>query len=668
MFRRNSLWISSCWLFVSLLTIAGCTGIGVRPAGERTIFDNWMQNLGQNEDISVRTRQTLRQLDLETLYDDDPFKCYLKLISITPNDAPPDQVFALAELSFKFGRETELQQQTYSCQYYYLCAGYSYHYLFGLIKESNAQAVLQTSSQPRLLPFNCFDPRFRLACELYNRSLEKCVRNVQKQGKLDSRQEIKLTTYDGGTFEVKVNHHGFNWKPEEFGPMLFCNDYEVTGLDNKYRGYGLGVPMIGSRISPENRPGDTSQQAGNYFKAVHFPVTAILRFDGGITELAHARMGTLELHNPLTFQAINIAGYSMPMETDLTTPLAYSLEKTDLASLAYKGFIFADEVDRQAGIYMFEPYQKGKIPVLMVHGLLSSPLTWAPLFNDLQADPYLREHYQFWFYLYPTGNPFMNTAAELRQSLKKMREEVDPEKKDLALDELVLVGHSMGGLIGKLMTINGGDDFWNVASNKSLDELQLKTDTREQLTQVFYFNAVQDVKRVIFMGTPHRGSKLSPTFLGKIGKKLVRLPEQMTATVQEIMEKNPQALKQAANETFTSIDLLDPESPALQVLYQRKRPEKVHFHSVVGVIKKNHFFQEFRDVLNWDDAPGDGVVRYDSAHLKDAESELVVQADHMKVHHHPKAVQEVRRILYQHLNSIKDNNPIQQVEYKTPSK
>lgn len=242
------------------------------------------------------------------------------------------------------------------------------------------------------------------------------------------------------------------------------------------------------------------------------------------------------------------------------------------------------------------------------------------------------------------------------------------KKKDLALDELVLVGHSMGGLIGKLMTINGGDDFWNVASNKSLDELQLKTDTREQLTQVFYFNAVQDVKRVIFMGTPHRGSKLSPTFLGKIGKKLVRLPEQMTATVQEIMEKNPQALKQAANESFTSIDLLDPESPALQVLYQRKRPEKVHFHSVVGVIKKNHFFQEFRDVLNWDDAPGDGVVRYDSAHLKDAESELVVQADHMKVHHHPKAVQEVRRILYQHLNSIKDNNPIQQVEYKTPSK
>ena len=167
---------------------------------------------------------------------------------------------------------------------------------------------------------------------------------------------------------MKITHHGFAWKPAEFGPLLFCNDYNVTGLENHYQGYGLGVPMIGSRISPENRPGDTSQ---NYFKAVNFPVTAILRFDGGITELTRARMGTLELHNPLVFQAINVAGYAMPMETDLTIPLAYALERTDLASVAYTGFIRADQVNRQAGIYMFEPYQKGKIPVLMEIGRAS---------------------------------------------------------------------------------------------------------------------------------------------------------------------------------------------------------------------------------------------------------------------------------------------------------
>lgn len=632
--------------------VIGCTGIGVRPADERTLFDTLMFSLNTGNDISPRTRQTLRQLDLEKTYDDNPFKSYLKLIAATPDDAQPDQVFALAELSYRFGRECELQQQTYACQYYYLCAGYAYHYLFGLVKQSNVQAVAQDASQPRLLPFNCFDPRFRLACELYNRSLEKCVRNVQKHAALDSREEIKLPTYDGSMFQVKITHHGFSWKAAEFGPLLFCNDYDVTGLDNHYRGYGLGVPMIGSRISPENRPGDTSRNAGNYFKAVNFPVTAILRFDGGITELTHSRMGTLELHNPLTFQAINVAGYAMPMETDLTTPLAYALEKTDLASLAYTGFIRADQVDRQAGIYMFEPYQKGKIPVLMVHGLLSSPLTWAPLFNDLQADPYLREHYQFWFYLYPTGNPYMNTAGELRNSLSKLRDEVDPDRKDVALDRMVVVGHSMGGLIGRLLTISGGDDFWNTASSEPLDRLKLSDTSRGQLQQCFYFKPVNEVERVIYLATPHKGSKLSPTFLGRLGKKLVRLPDQMTDLLSDVMTHNPNAWRTATSDPLTSVDLLDPSAPALQVLSHRPRPPTVHYHTVAGVIRKTNILQEMRDVFNWDDAPGDGVVRYDSAHLDDAESEIVVQADHMKVHHHPKAVLEVRRILYQHL---KDN-------------
>lgn len=651
--------LTLCIVVSAFILLMGCTGIGVRPADERTIFDNWLISLNPGHDISPRSRQTLRQIDLEHSYDDDPFKCYLKLIAVTPNDASPDQVFALAEMSYRFGRDSELQQQTFACQYYYLCAGYAYHYLFGLMKQSEAQAAMQPASQPKLLPFNCFDPRFRLACELYNRSLEKCVRNLQKHAVLDSRQEIKLPTYDGGIFQVNVTHHGFAWKQDEFGPLLFCNDYDVTGLDNHYQGYGLGVPMIGSRISPENRPGDTSKNAGNYFKAIHFPVTAILRFDGGIKDLVQSRMGTLELHNPLSFQAINVAGFAMPMQTDLTTPLAYSLEKTDLASLAYTGFFRADEVQRQAGIYMFEPYQKGKIPVLMVHGLLSSPLTWAPLFNDLQADPYLREKYQFWFYLYPTGNPYMGTAVDLRLSLQKLRDEVDPSRQDGSLDRMVVVGHSMGGLISKLLTIPGGDDFWNSASSSPLASLKLNDRTRNELEQAFYFKPVTEVERVIFIGTPHRGSQLGSTFLGRLGKKLVRLPDQMSDSLNEVITNNPNVWKLPVSSPPTSVDLLDPASPELLVLSHRTRPDKVHYHSVVGVVSKMNVMQELRDLFNWDDAPGDGVVRYDSAHISDAESELTVNADHMKVHHHPKAVQEVRRILYEHLQMPTKSGVIQ---------
>ncbi|HMO36158.1 MAG TPA: hypothetical protein PKA06_08950, partial [Gemmatales bacterium] len=140
-------------LLVSLLVLTGCTGIGVRPAEERTFFDTWMMSLNTGHELSPRSRQTLRQLDLEGSYNHNPFQCYLKLIEVTDDQAPPDQIFALAELSYRFGRDSELQQQPYSCQYYYLCAGYAYHYLFGLIQESKAQSLQQVENQPKLLPF-----------------------------------------------------------------------------------------------------------------------------------------------------------------------------------------------------------------------------------------------------------------------------------------------------------------------------------------------------------------------------------------------------------------------------------------------------------------------------------------------------------------------------------
>ena len=125
---------------------------------------------------------------------------------------------------------------------------------------------------------------------------------------------------------------------------------------------------------------------------------------------------------------------------------------------------------------MLEPYQPGKIPVVMVHGLLSSPLTWAPAFNELQADPELRKRFQFLVVFYPTGNSYIATAADLRRDLDKFREDIDPQHKDAALDDMVLIGHSMGGLISKLMTVDSGDDFWKPGGQAAVQGPELQPD------------------------------------------------------------------------------------------------------------------------------------------------------------------------------------------------
>src|SRR5262249_29263177 len=174
-------------------------------------------------------------------------------------------------------------------------------------------------------------------------------------------------------------------------------------------------------------------------------------------------------------------------------------------------------------------------------GLWSSPLTWTVMFNDLRADPLLREHFQFWFYRYPTGNPYVETAADLRQALARLRSELDPQHRDRALDRMVLVGHSMGGLVSKLLTQASGDDFWQLVSKQPFDSLKAEPQTREEVQRVFSFDRAPGARRVIFLATPHRGSALSPSPPARLLARLVRLPRRLMAAARDVVRENPDA-------------------------------------------------------------------------------------------------------------------------------
>ncbi|MDO9105813.1 MAG: hypothetical protein Q7U57_12740 [Methylovulum sp.] len=54
-----------------------------------------------------------------------------------------------------------------------------------------------------------------------------------------------------------------------------------------------------------------------------------------------------------------------------------------------------DPRTRLAADTPLEPYLPGKIPVVFVHGTASSPARRADMANDLRADPWIRQHYQF---------------------------------------------------------------------------------------------------------------------------------------------------------------------------------------------------------------------------------------------------------------------------------
>lgn len=612
----------------------GCADITVCRVASADPLDSWKESAVLGDDLSPRTRQTLRRWDLETVYPSDPDQAVLRLHGEALKEAQPELLFALAELSYHRGRQVEKRSCGDALAYYYLGAGYAYHFIFDYLDANSGVPGGGTSE--------IFDPRFRLACDLYNAGLSKCIRAAQKAGRFDARQQLLLPAGDQGGFTLSIVHAGFAWKPEEFGALEFADDFQVTGLANQYHTFGLGVPLIGNRAP---------STAHDYVpKEARFPVTAFFRFEGSLADLSAKRTGRLELYNPLNVQAIEVRGHNVPLETDLTTPLAYSLAKSGLDGLEYKLFLNPDERGAHLGIRMLEPYQPGKIPVLLVHGLLSSPLTWAPALNDLLGDPLLRQRFQFWTYFYPSSQPYIVTAANLRRSLAQLRQDVDPEHRDASFDEMVLVAHSMGGLISKLLTVDSGDDFRALISDKPLDQLKLQPETRDELQQVVYFEHQPQIRRVVFIATPHGGSQISPSLIGQLADKLAGIPGQAARTLHDLTLENPELRKLDA--LPTSIDELAPGSPVLAVLATKRPPAGVHYHSIVGVTAESS--NPIEEWLTGIDAhvPGDGVVPYKSAHLDGAESEVVVPADHTHVHHHPLAVLELRRILLEHYQDI----------------
>jgi pimeloyl-ACP methyl ester carboxylesterase len=576
-----------------------------------------------------RTTQLLRRYDLVSLQDKNPEIALVKLQQEVEADPDPDKICSYAELAYLEGKRLEGHGKPKDALDAY-AASVAHAYWFLL--------------DPRLDRFrNPYDPEFRRACDLYNDSLAGAMRLVIQQNKLRPG-ETQIIQTGKKQFQVQVVLRG-PWHAEDIERLEFVQDYEIEGgLSNQYHTYGLGVPLIAVRASHK----EESPAERYYPPGLCFPVTAFLRVEAQTPQQANADVHrcTLELYDPLFSSDIAVCNRLVPLETDLTTPLAYFLDnpafrEKDLATI---GLFDPNQAQGIKGLYMVEPYDPNRIPVVMVHGLWSSPTTWMEMFNDLRAFPEIRSRFQFWFFLYPTGEPFWVSGARLRDTLAEVRETLDPQIRNPTLDQLVLVGHSMGGLVSTLQTIESGDDFWRLLSDRPIEDLRATPEEKARLAKSFYFHPNSSVRRVVTIGTPHRGSTFANDYTRGLSRRLIKLPEMMLELGTKLSLTNPGFFRDKdLLTTTTSIDSLAPGCPIFPVMLHAPRAEWTRFHNIVGVVPR-------RTILGRVSEAGDGVVSFQSAHLDHAVSEIVVAADHLEIHRHPLAILEVRRILLEHVS------------------
>ncbi|MCA9178371.1 MAG: alpha/beta fold hydrolase [Planctomycetales bacterium] len=611
-----------------LLSIAGgCASSDYLQArsSPRNPLNSQLQLLSRSgPHATQRTSRLLRRYALED-NDGNTDAVLQRLAEEITREPKSEKVYAYAELAYIGGRQA--QEKGDDAQALKLYGGsvmHSFMYLF------DPQFDLER---------NPYDPQFRGACDLYNGALEGALRLVAKQGKLKpgAIQHVKFGDKDAG-LRLVVNGP---WHDDEFERFEFVSDFEIKGLNNRHHSYGLGVPMIAVRRRHVNE----ASYEEHYPPGLSFAVTAFLRLRPGQQGEPH-RMCTIELFDALDTQTANVGDYLVPLETDLSTALAYSLDRPEFREkqqLATTGFLDPNKGKKAQGLYMLEPYDENKIPVLMVHGLWSDPLTWMEMFNDLRSFPELRSRYQFWFYLYPTGQPFWVSATQLRDDLASLQSKLDPSSKNPALGQMVLVGHSMGGLVSRMQVINSEERLRELISEKPLDQVKLSDDEREHIRKVVYFRPNPAVKRVVSIGTPYRGSNFANDYTRWLSRKLITVPKRMVQAQQRLLNldglQNSELLR-----ITTSIDSLAPSSPILKPLRESPAAPWVTTHNIVGVVSENGFIGRFA-------GESDGVVDRTSAHFEQAKTELVVEADHTTIHQNPRAILEVRRILLEHLET-----------------
>ena len=465
--------------------------------------------------------------------------------------------------------------------------------------------------------------------QLYNSAVSACLVYGHQFGRLDFVNGLRVNV-DTQEHVIPINTDGIHWKREQFDcirPAPTC--FENPNFAPTVR-FGLGAPFIGVHYRRHSVAGEDL-----YLEKHPFAITGIIRPSKSAPNDSHGWM--IELNSPVSILTTKVSGHELNLSRNIAAAVDYAMRELEADANPLQAF-FNPQIDTDhEGMLTLQPYQQGKIPLVLVHGLISNPSTWGTVINDIMNQPELMERYQIWAYLYPTGMPFLISAGDLRRDLRNTLCFLDPQYEDPALQHMMLIGHSMGGLLSRLQVVHSGDILWNIFANAPLSAFDAEAHAKQKLASWFFFEPQPFIKSVVFVATPHRGSGMSSRVIGCIGRLLAGQLSETSKEWDAVRRKNKQYLRPGVPRKLpSSVAGLSPRSLGLYGLSQLPFACDVHLHSIIGT--KGCKLSP----------PGDGVVSVKSARVANVDSELFVEGTHTSIKEQPATLNEIRRILYLH--------------------
>jgi pimeloyl-ACP methyl ester carboxylesterase len=622
---RPSIWIIRVVALAALLLAAGCDMVGVRHITPKEYAAQRRSDVLSNQALSDSTIQALNVVALSR--DDCAANFPRCTNTILYSDGLDDErrLSALSELWLAYALQTERntkdpQASDHALDQYLQSARYAYAYLFFTARHPGERAFEMRQSQ---------------VLDFYNYAVQQAVAAFFK----------RLPTLGIGWSNVSIG--GWNVLRPNTDVYMGSSDYipkelipaeglRFRGLRNIYRRDGFGSEFVAVGATP----GDTDDP---WREPNYVPLTAVLEFPGtSLSSVLSTHEVRVYAKNPYVDSAITLDGQSIPLAANFTAPYGVWLARSGFAQQSIRS-LFGRGGLTKPEVLLMQPYDPDRLTVIMLHGLASSPEAWINVVNEVMGDAQLRRSYQVWEVYYPTNAPVAVNLAQIRRAIDDTLHHFDPSGRAVASNHIVLIGHSMGGVIARLLVSSSDDKLWSAVPARpdlsNADEQKL----RQRLAPYLQFSPMPQVTRAIFLAAPHRGTPVARWRLARWIGDLIRLPvtllEEGKGITDAMQGKDPTTGK--PTRLPNSIDNLSDTNPFIKAASTLPISPNVHYHTIVGVYKPGVPLAD----------SDDGVVPYTSAHLDGADSELAVPSWH-DVQETPQAIIELRRILRVHATAL----------------
>jgi pimeloyl-ACP methyl ester carboxylesterase len=666
MTRTLSLPMSRCLTFALLIAslFSGCAMVTVSSLGPEQYIAMRRGDILSTGRLSAATRDTLRVAALdESACQRTPQEC-IDSIATVPGINIDQRLASLAELSLQMAMtHTPTNNAAWSDAQFDLwlrTVRYAYAYLFYGQRTAGERAFEDRQTQVR---------------DYYNYAAQELATALFRRGALDTyagNRDPAKQVIGNWTIHIDLSRVRLPEGVREPREVIPASRLSFAGLRSIYRRDGLGAELVAVMNVPtpaestevtdaaEETSGGTitptvAQPASStpVFREMPSPnVTALFLFNAqSLAQLRDMRDVDLAVYDPYRVTSVQRHDQTVPLAANFSAGYGIWLARSGFAGQSLRTLFGRARGIDTPRIYMMQPFDPDRRIILMLHGLASSPEAWVNVANDIQGDEKLREHFQVWQVYYPTNVPILVSLARIRRAAQQTLQHFDPDGTSMASRGMVLIGHSMGGVLARLLVSTSDEELWTTFQDKYLPEGAELDRNDERLNRLLRFTPMPQVERAIFIAAPHRGTPFASNRIARWASNLVRLPLTLLQEFDEVMQ-NATNMGSADKERQTfqvpnSIEQLRESDPLIQATARLPINSAVCFHSIIARRRATGPLED----------SDDGVVPYRSAHLAGARSEMVIVSGH-SVQETPQAILEIRRILHEDIAEVGEGVPV----------